>query len=507
VITASGTDIFRANIRGSSLLLVGRTLSIGIKFLVQVLIVRHLSTSDYGAWAYALSIVALLDGFASLGLNRDVARFTAIYHERKQHGAFFGAILLVVATILVTGFVFATGIYAFPQRLAPLIGGEQQPLTLLLIMIYMVPLTALDALSAAIFATFGRPRAIFFRRYLLAPGLQIAVVLLLILRDSGVVFLAWGYLLSALVGVAINAWQVLRILRQDGLTEGFSWRTAEVPLREMFSLSLPLLSEDLLVALVRSSGVLLLGYYYGTEQIALFHVVLPVATQTKLVIESFAMLYVPAASRLFAGGNYSGVNDLYWRTAVWIAVLSFPIFAVTFTAATPLTVLLFGETYAPSGMFLMVLAVGGFVEAAFGFNRQTLRVLGRVRYVVVINLLAATANVVLALLLVPALGALGAAIAMSGTWVINNLLRQAGLYMAGIGFSLLDRRYRQPYAAIAMGALVLAFVRGTVVNPLLLAAAAASVSVAVLVATRRSLQIADVFPRLARVPLLRSIVT
>ncbi len=507
MITAAGTEIFRANIRGSSLLMVGRALSIGIKFLVQVLIVRHLTTSDYGAWAYALSIVALLDGFASLGLNRDVARFTAIYHERKQHGAFFGAILLVAGTILVTGLVFAIAVYAFPERLASLIGGERQPLTLLLIMIFMVPLTALDALSSAIFATFGRPRAIFFRRYLLAPGLQITVVLLLILRDSGVVFLAWGYLISSLVGVGLNTWLVLRMLRQDGLTEGFSWRSIQLPFREMFSLSLPLLSEDFLAALVRSSGVLLLGYYYGTEQIALFHVVLAVAAQTKLVIESFAMLYVPAASRFFASGNFTGINNLYWQTAVWIAVLSFPIFAITFTAATPLTVLLFGEKYAPSGIFLTILAVGGFVEAAFGFNRQTLRVIGKVRYVMVINLTAAAANVALALVLVPPFGPLGAAIAMSGTWVINNLLRQAGLYKAGIGFSLLDRRYRQPYAAIAIGVLALAFVRVTIDNPLLLAAAAASVSMVVLVVTRRSLQIADVFPRLARVPLLRSIVT
>lgn len=506
MITASGADIFRANIRGSSLLLVGRALSIGIKFLVQVLIVRHLSTSDYGAWAYALSIVAFLDGFASLGLNRDVARFAAIYHERKQYGAFFGAILLVVATIVVTGLVFAIGVYAFPERLALLIGGDQQPVILLFIMIYMVPLTALDALSAAIFATFGRPRAIFFRRYLLAPSLQIGVVLFLVLLDSGVIFLAWGYLISALVGVILNGWLVLRMLKQDGIIEGLSPPKPEMPFRAMFSLSLPLLSEDLLVALVRSSGVLLLGYYYGTEQIALFHVVLPVASQTKLVIESFAMLYVPAASRLFAAGNNPGINDLYWRTAVWIAVLSFPIFAVTFTAATPLTVLLFGDKYAQSGLFLMVLVVGGFVEAAFGFNRQTLRVLGRVRYVVVINLLAAASNVALALLFVPRLGALGAAIAMSGTWVINNVLRHAGLYMAGIGFSLLDPRYRRPYAAIAIGVVILAIVRSAVGSPIVLAAAAVGVSLLVLITTRRSLQVADVFPKLARVPLLRSMV-
>jgi hypothetical protein len=45
-------------IRGSSLLLIGRTLSMAVNFAVQVLIVRYLSKTDYGAFAYALSIVA-----------------------------------------------------------------------------------------------------------------------------------------------------------------------------------------------------------------------------------------------------------------------------------------------------------------------------------------------------------------------------------------------------------------------------------------------------------------
>ena len=54
-------------IRGSSLLLIGRSISLGINFLTQVLIVRALTKTDYGAFSYALSIVALGQMVITLG--------------------------------------------------------------------------------------------------------------------------------------------------------------------------------------------------------------------------------------------------------------------------------------------------------------------------------------------------------------------------------------------------------------------------------------------------------
>ena len=499
--------LVRSNIRGSSMLLSGRVLSIGIKFLVQVLIVRYLTTSDYGTWAYALSVVALLDAFASLSLNRSVGRFAAIHHERGDYGRFFGTVLLVAGTILVTGIVFAGALHAFPAQLGSLMGQDQQPITLLLIMIFLVPLGAFDALAVALFATFGHAGAIFFRRYLLAPLLQLGIVLLLLQQQAGTVFLAWGFLAAALAGFAINCWLLVQMLRQEGLTEHFRLTGSDLPAREMFSFSLPLLVEDLLPALVRASGILLLGYYYGTGDVALFHVVVGLAAQTKVVIESFALLYVPAASRLFAADDYDAINDLYWRTAIWIAVLSFPLFALCFVAATPLTTLIFGAPYAASGPFLSILALGGFVEAAMGFNRQTLRVLGRIRTVVVVNLVAAVCNILLALLLVPALGALGAAITMSGTWTISNVLRQVALRGSGIGFRLLDPRYVRPYAMLVGGTICMAAVLFATGNPVVLVSTALLASAAVLISTRDALQIRDVFPGLARLPLVRAVVT
>ena len=71
-------DLTRRQIRGSSLLLAGRFVSVGINFAAQVLVVRYLSTQNYGAWAYALAVVALGQSFATFGLDRATTRFVPI---------------------------------------------------------------------------------------------------------------------------------------------------------------------------------------------------------------------------------------------------------------------------------------------------------------------------------------------------------------------------------------------------------------------------------------------
>lgn len=495
-------DMARKQIRGSSLLLAGKLLSVGAKLGAQILVVRYLSTGDYGAWAYALAAVALLGGFAHLSLDRTVSRFTSIYHEQGQFDRFFGTIALVLGTVLVTGMVFVAALYVSPDLFARLIGGEAKPLALLFVMIFLVPLEAIDTVMVSIFATFSRPRAIFVRNYVAAPAIQVGIVLLLIALQADVVFLAYGYVAGAVLGVLLSFWLLFRILREQGLLQQFSLRRITVPAREMFAFSFPLMTWDWHSAVTQGFGALVLGYFYGTEAVAFLRVVLPVAVLNQLVIRSFHMLYVPNASRLFAKGDFAGVNDLYWRTSLWIAVLTFPIFAVTFATATPLTTMLFGDRYEASGLILAILAVGQYVQASFGFNGATLMVLGKVKFLVGINVGATVANIVLTLLLVRPFGAVGAAIALSATMVIHNLLKQLGLRAAGS--KLFDRRYTAAYrvlVAVALG-LVIARVAG-ISHFAVLAVAAIAASVLVLHSTRRAMNILEVFPEVGRVPLLR----
>src|SRR5512146_922227 len=100
---AQPLDIFnttqRTQIRGSSLLLTGRVLALGINCIAQVLIVRYLSTTAYGAWAYGLSVVIACEAFSALSLEQSLARFVPIYFEHKQFSRLIGAVVLSLGVV------------------------------------------------------------------------------------------------------------------------------------------------------------------------------------------------------------------------------------------------------------------------------------------------------------------------------------------------------------------------------------------------------------------------
>src|SRR3989304_5629972 len=77
----------------------------------------------------------------------------------------------------------------------------------------LLPLQALDAMLVDLFACFSNPRAIFVRRYVLAPSLRLSVVLLLMLRQSGAEMLAYGYVASSAFGLLVYGWVLVRMLR------------------------------------------------------------------------------------------------------------------------------------------------------------------------------------------------------------------------------------------------------------------------------------------------------
>src|SRR5438445_2517608 len=109
----SSKSTARSQIRGSSLLLTGRILALGINCLAQILTVRYLSTTAYGAWAYGLSVVIACEAFSALSLEQSLARFVPIYYERGQLSRLVGAVVLSLGVIAAASVLFILPFYAF----------------------------------------------------------------------------------------------------------------------------------------------------------------------------------------------------------------------------------------------------------------------------------------------------------------------------------------------------------------------------------------------------------
>lgn len=492
----------RGHVRGSALLVLGRVIALLLGIVTQVLIVRTLTKVEFGAFAYALAIAAAARILLSLGQGRLLSRFMATYEEQRDYARMFGAMVLAVGTIFVTSVLSIGALFLFSDQLIGSVVDSDEAVRLVLILILLSPLEALDQVFVSLFAVFTKPRTIFFRKHLLGPGLRLVVVLCLILVGASVEFLAIGYVLAAVVGVALYVSLLVKVLRERGLLQELRPRQIIVPFRSVFEFSFPLITGELALLSMTVGGVVILGWYHSVVEVANFRAVFSAARLNTAITASFATLFLPAIARLHARGDIDGLRRTYWHTAAFVAVFSFPIFALTGPLAPLTTDVLFGERYAGSAPVLAWLAVGYYVNVMLGFNAYALQVCGRLRYVVGVNCVTALLNIALCLLLAPPFAAVGVAAASCAALVGQNVLNQWGM-RRDLHSRFIDEKCRRAYATITVCAVAL-WVFQVVVDPgLLLAAAAVVVTSAVVVlGSRQALQLVDTFPELARIPLV-----
>ena len=154
---------------------------------------------------------------------------------------------------------------------------------------------------------------------------------------------------------------------------------------------------------------------------------------------------------------------------------------------------------------MVILSLGYFVQTVLGSNGATLKVFRKLRFIVVVSILVAAINVLLNLALIPAFGELGAAIALTSTMILHNILKQYGL-VKYTGITWFDRRYALTYAtglllALSLGALQLLYP----VSIWIALPATVSASILMLWTARRVLEIGATFPELRRWPVLRTV--
>lgn len=495
----------KKHIRGSALLFGGRLVSIIIKFFLQILIVRYLSKSDYGAFAYAINIVEIAAILSLVSLDKAGSRYMPIYDEEGNYDSLFGFIVLSFITVFGVGLAIILLIFGFQGVLLDTVINDPLIISLLLILITLAPLQAIDSWFHSFFAAFNSVKAIFFRRYILFPGLQLLTVLLVIWTQSSVQTLAWGYLIGGVVGTFLYGMMMFNLFKQRDLSQYFSLSNLRFNTREIFGFSLPALSSGLAFILRSQIVIILLQLFRDTDTVAEFRAVLPIANLNNIVYSSFIFLYMPLVARMLSGKDERGINDLFWRTSVWISIASLPVFLLTFVLADPLVLFFFGERYASSGSVMAVLALGIYLHSVMGFNTHTLMVYGEVKYILIMDVVTMIIAVIAYWLLIPSFGALGGALGYSIAVIVSNILIHIGL-IKFTEINIFDPLYMPVYLMIIIATATLWLVQSTFQPPLYLSVPfAAILSLAILYLNRARLQIGEIFPELLKVPILKDL--
>jgi O-antigen/teichoic acid export membrane protein len=419
-----------STLRGSLLMFVGRIMASAVGLVTQVMIVWGIGKPQFGVFAAAMATAALIQSMLPLGLDRADTRFLTLYHEEGDVGRVLGVVGTELSVTVGTGVLALAGMIGY----LTLTGGMDESGLVVMVLLVTAPLQAMDAMVLNVFAVFARPTAVFFRRYVLDPGLRLLVVVVLLITGMSVRSLAIGYVAAGLFASLLYLGMLVRLLRavvrEAGARFELRW-----PGRPLFVFAMPLLAGAVMYAATTALPVLALNALSTKDQVAELRAVQQLAQVMLIVPTAFGTLFLPRAARQVARGEGAELRQHYWATAAWVSVLAFPVALPMIAFADLVTTTLYPDAYAHAATALTIMGVAFFTNAALGLNGSVLQVAGRVKQLMWSNVAGLAVVVLSALVLIRPFGSTGAAIVIALGLAIPQAMKQWSLRGLPVGAS------------------------------------------------------------------------
>lgn len=172
--------------------------------------------------------------------------------------------------------------------------------------------------------------------------------------------------------------------------------------------------------------LLALGALAGLSEAGVYRTAFMICMLFQLVNASFATMAGPHIAKASAVDDRAGVMGITWKVGLIGLVLVAPLAALCLIVPGFLLGL-FGEEFVAGALTLQLLAAAQTVNVVFGPVGTALIMVGRERQVLAIEIVASSIAVLLALILIPQLGMVGAAIGFASATVLRNTASRIAL--------------------------------------------------------------------------------
>jgi O-antigen/teichoic acid export membrane protein len=425
-----GADSIRTNAAFS---LASQMTTAALTAVLTIFLVRALGPGTYGLFAIALSINTVLLLLADFGISSSTARFVA--ERREQRSLLGGLIADALKLKLVVSMLAAVALLISADAIATAYGepGLAWPLRGMALATFG---QSLMLMASGIFTALGRV-AVRYRVVLAESATEVSASVVLVLLGGGAAGAAFGRAAGYLLGGALGLVLALRLV--GGSWFQFRRRADRGIVRRVAHYAGSLLVVDAAYTLSVSANVLLLGAYVGSAASGIY------AAPARLMI----LLQYPGLSianavgpRLSRGPGQAPNVRALGASLRGLILFQCLLLAPVVAWAAPVSDLVLGSNYAESADVLAALApyllfAGLAPVVTIGVNY-----LGEARRRMPIALLALAVWVGGAMVLIPAMGVVGAAIAADvglGLYTVGHLWltrRLLGLRLAPLVRSL-----------------------------------------------------------------------
>ena len=405
---------------GSAIVMLGGLGERGLRLGTTWFLSGALGTTGFGIYTFAATVVNILTAISPLGTNTGITMFGARFLGQGEHGKLKGALRSAIGMSMLTGPLFALGLFLAVHQGWVLAGREAEGHALMIgagAVLFGTPLAVI--VGALIAAKDMRGQAIGFQ--LAVPGITLAGCILAVVLDAGpngaMVAFTVAHAL-ALVIVSRRAW------RQFGATLMDRSIQAQRTLKEMLAYSLPASFAHLLYRSNLWIDILMLTWLATAAEVGVYKVAVAMAMLGALPVMASTTMFGPVVAELVYARDFERLNALLKIVTRWLIIISAPLY-LGVLLLPDLILSVFDDAYLEGVQALSILMVGQIIYLACAPAGTTLVMAGHSVLNMINGIIAVIINLALNSWLIPKYGIVGAAMASSAAislWPIMRLV-------------------------------------------------------------------------------------
>jgi O-antigen/teichoic acid export membrane protein len=375
-------------------------------FLLLPIITKTLGPYDYGLWSQIIITVHLISPIALLGMSMSAVRFLSAETEPDTIREGFYSILCFVTF---TGLCASLLVYFFSDTIASTVFQDISASYYIRIASWLILLNVISQITLFYFRIFHQIKTF---------------ALMLIIQTLGRLFLVYALILIGLglYGVIIGTvavWGfvfllcIARIVQQIGfIIPKFSH------LREYLNYGAPLTPNNLIRWVTDSSDRYLVGYFLNLQAVGIYSASYTIGYLIQFFVAPLQFVLLPELSRFYDQNNMNMVKQYLSRSLKYFLLITIPSVFGLSVLATPILTILTTEEFISGSVVIPLIALSGLFAGVFQIVINIALIIKKTKFPLLIQLSAASVNVILNIFLIPMIGILGAAIATLASYLL-----------------------------------------------------------------------------------------
>ncbi|HSL47021.1 MAG TPA: flippase [Anaerolineales bacterium] len=393
----------------------GGKLFLSLSRLVTVIVLaRLLSVEQYGLYNLALSAANVAIAIAILGLDTALVRYIAIAASRKDDTSLWGSLQVGITLSVLLSALTSTLLFALAYPLATQVFDKPELAPLLQLVSLIIPFLVLSDVLAGATRGFKKMQYMVIAQHIAQPVIRL--ILIIVLSLTGMTP-AWAIITFGVADGIASLMLLYFLNKQFSLRRPVQLRRNDF--REILGFSLPLWFAELMVTFRGNVQTILLGSLSTIANVGIFSVVAQVNQIGQMLYTAVTAAARPMIAELHDRDEREQMGRLYQTTTNWVMMVNLPVFLIMVLFPVPI-LSIFGKSFIDGASALIILAFANFVNIGTGMCGAIIEMTGYTKLKLINTSIRMVSSIGLNLVLIPAWGLVGAAVAALAVEVIVN---------------------------------------------------------------------------------------